>query len=170
MMLLDNWGRLSAMFSRNAPKNDYLYFYCTDWKNICPSGAAAYATSYIGHVLWWNNHYITFCPKWFKMKSLATVMETFKNDEYRQQVMENFQTTSGGVLFHEIWHLKNLVSIPQTADHAYWAQPVWDLAKNRGTWWATENADSYHLDAMAIYVQQSYETSVRSCPIHEDLG
>lgn len=151
----ENWGRLSRLFSSNAPRLDFIYFYCTDWQNHCDTSVAAYTYSDLGWV--WNNHYIAFCAPWFKMDSLATVMDRYKTSKDKQKVMEYFQRTSGGILFHEIWHMEDLVSSPQTKDHAYQAQPVWDLAKDKGTWWATENADSYHLDAIAIYVQQFYK-------------
>lgn len=59
-------------------------------------------------------------------------------------------------MLHEIWHLKDLISKPQTKDYVYEAQNCWNLAKDKGTWWATENADSYTMDALAIYVQQHF--------------
>lgn len=42
-------------------------------------------------------------------------------------------------------HYKTLVSILRTDDHAYQAQPVRDLAKNKGTSWTFVNADSYYV-------------------------
>ena len=84
-------------------------------------------------------------------------MNAVKNSPYRQKVMENFEVTRTGSLFHEIWHMYKLVSVPRTLDYAYQAQNVWNLAKDKGTWWSTENADSYHMDAVAIHVQQTFK-------------
>jgi len=49
----------------------------------------------------------------------------------------------------------------------YQAQPVWDLAKNKGTSWMYVNADSYTLDAVAIYFQQYYKSSMSPVPWRE---
>lgn len=65
--------------------------------------------------------------------------------------------------------MEGLVSLPRTDDYAYRAQGANDLAKDKGTWWATENADSYHLDAMAIYVQQQYRRSVLNRPLQMNI-
>ena len=49
-------------------------------------------------------------------------------------------------MFQEnLGHYKTLVSILRTDDHAYQAQPVRDLAKNKGTSWTFVNADSYYV-------------------------
>jgi hypothetical protein len=99
--------------------------------------------------------------------TLADQMSKYANNPYEQKVMENFHLNRGQIMFHETWHYKNLVSSPRTSDYAYQAQPVWDLAKDKGTNWAYVNADSYALDAVAIYVQQYYKSSMSPVPWRE---
>lgn len=70
--------------------------------------------------------------------------------------MENFSGSKGGIMYHELWHL-DMVSKPKTGDYAYQPEVCWNMSRDRGTWWASENADSYHMDAVAIYVQQYYK-------------
>lgn len=81
--------------------------------------------------------------------------------------MEIFQLSRGQIMFRETWHYKNLVSSPRTGDYAYQARSVWDMAKKRGTSWSYVNADSYALDAVAIYVQQYYKSSMSPVPWRE---
>lgn len=97
-------------------------------------------------------------------------MDKHADNKNEQKVMENFYLTRGQIMFHEIWHYKTLVSSPRTGDYAYKAQGTWDLAKNKGTSWSYVNADSYALDAVAIYVQQYYKSSMSPVPFRELAG
>lgn len=59
-------------------------------------------------------------------------------------------------MYHEMFHT-TMVTELLAVDRAYRAEDCWKLAKIDGTEDATTNADSYQLDAMAIYVQQTYK-------------
>lgn len=72
-------------------------------------------------------------------------MTKHANDKNQQKVIGNFHLSRGQIVFQETWHYKTLVSILRTDDHAYQAQPVRDLAKNKGTSWTFVNADSYYV-------------------------
>jgi hypothetical protein len=79
---------------------------------------------------------VVFCPSFFLhqfVPTLASKISQFQNNKKEQKKMENFQMTQVPLMLHETWHFKNLVSSPITDDYAYKAQPVWDMAKNKGT-------------------------------------
>ncbi|PVH92050.1 hypothetical protein DM02DRAFT_701765 [Periconia macrospinosa] len=162
----ENFSRLKAVFSKEAPKHDYIYFYCTNPQNRCQvtEKGAEIAYQWSDHGLFWSNHYVNFCPIWHNLPTLNEQLDKHKNNRHNQKVMENFEATRTGSLFHEIWHMKDLVSVPRTVDYAYQAEPVWNLAEDKGTWWSTENADSYHLDAVAIHVQQKFSSAMSPVP------
>jgi len=164
-LLLENFGRLQKVFSNDPPSGEYIYWYCYDYGNECSPGTVAYSWSSIYFL--WRNHYTVFCPGLApKIESLATQINRAAGSVDAQRVMENFQTNAGEVMFHEIWHY-TMVSQPRTEDYAYRAQDTWDLAKNRGTDYAYVNADSYALDAVAIYVQQHFSNSMSPIPSKE---
>ena len=96
-------------------------------------------------------------------------MKKYQNDQHKQKIMENFQLSHAEIMLHEIYHYHVLVTSPRAKDYAYQAQSVWDQAKDpkRGTNYAYVNADSYALDAVAIYVQQYYKRSMSPIPFHE---
>lgn len=105
-----------------------------------------------------------FCDPFYDRSTLGDQMTEYANDKNQQKVMKNFHLSRGQIMFHETWHYRTLVSSPRTSDYAYQAQPVWDLAKNKGTSWTYVNADSYTLDAVAIYFQQYYKSSMSPVP------
>lgn len=99
--------------------------------------------------------------------SLYEQLAKYSYEPYQQLVMESFQLNRAQIMFHETMHYKYLVSHPRTSNYAYQAQPVWDLAAEKGTDWAYVNADSYAMDAMAMYVQRYYHTSMPPVPFRE---
>jgi hypothetical protein len=161
----DNFERLRGVFGSHAPSGEYVYWYCYDYSRQCTQGVQAYSWDSSG--FFWSNHYTVFCPPFYDRHTMADLMVKYNNDQNEQKVMENFHMSRGQIMFHEVWHYKNLVSSPRTGDYAYQAQAVWDLAKEQGTGWAYVNADSYALDAVSIYVQQYYKSSMSPVPIRE---
>lgn len=143
----------------------YVYWYCYDYGSQCTEGVQAYSWDSYG--ILWSNHYTVFCDPFYSRQTMGDLMVKYNNDQSGQKVMENFHLSSGQIMFHEIWHYKDLVSSPRTDDYAYQAQAVWDLAKNKGTGSAYVNADPYALDAVAIYVQQYYANSMLPVPWRE---
>ncbi|TVY87169.1 hypothetical protein LAWI1_G007467, partial [Lachnellula willkommii] len=163
----DNFRRLSQVFSDNAQSGEYIYWYCYDYADECTEGVQAYSWDSIG--TFWSNHYTVFCQPFYDRQNLGDQIAKYANNVQQQKVMENFQLSRGQIMFHEVWHYKDLVSSPRTNDYAYQAQSVWDLAKDkgRGTSWSYVNADSYALDGVAIYVQQHYKSSMSPVPWRE---
>jgi hypothetical protein len=79
-------------------------------------------------------------------------------------IIENFQGTTAMTMFHEVYHYKDLVSRPRTDDFAYHATETYNLAKQEGTRVAYVNAESYAFDALAIYLQQRFNTKYPPAP------
>jgi hypothetical protein len=162
----DNFRRLNQLFSDNAQPKEYIYWYCFDWGNHC--GPLVQAYSWDSNGLFWSNHYTVFCPPFFnERKTLAKQILDNEGEIHKQKVMEYFQLNRGQIMFHEIWHYGRLVSSPRTTDYRYQAQASWELARDDGTAYAYVNADSYALDAVAIYVQQHYKSSMSPVPVKE---
>lgn len=161
----DNLSRLRQLFSDNAQSGEYIYWYCYDYASQCTGGVQAYSWDSIG--FFWSNHYIVFCDPFFGRSTMDDLMVKHQDNEHEQKVMENFHLSREQILFHEVWHFKDLVSRPRTGDYAYQAQNVWNLAKEKGTGYAYVNADSYATDAVAIYVQQYYKSSMSPVPWKE---
>ena len=159
-----NMVRSFEIYSDNAPQHDYIYWYCNDYSNQCTEGVQAYSWDEPGR--FWSNHHTVFCDAFFERATLAEKIEQYANDKHGQKVMENFHLTRAQIMFHETWHYRGMVSDPRAEDYAYQAQAVWDLAKDpkKGTKWAYVNAGSYALDAVAIYVQQYYKSSISPVP------
>jgi len=67
-------------------------------------------------------------------------------------------------MYHELWHYKDLVTKPRAGDYGYKPQGTWELARDKGTNYAYVNADSYAYDAVAIYVQQHFKSSMSPVP------
>ncbi|KAI9764588.1 MAG: hypothetical protein M1840_008317 [Geoglossum simile] len=164
-LIQDNFSRLRKLYSNDAPAHEFIYWYCYDYGNQCSEGVQAYSWDHSGWI--WSNHYIVFCNPFYNRQTLGEQVNKHAGDQRQQKIMENFHISRGGIMFHETWHFKDLVSSPRTSDYAYQAQPTWDLAKNKGTNWAYVNADSYALDAVAIYVQQHYKSSMSPVPWRE---
>lgn len=53
---------------------------------------------------------------------------------------------------------------PRTGDYAYKAEGCWKLSRDSSTYYAGFNADSYAMDATAIYVQQYYSLDTPPVP------
>ncbi|KAI4114600.1 MAG: hypothetical protein LQ338_007981 [Usnochroma carphineum] len=162
---LNNFGRLRQLYSDHAQRSEYIYWYCYDYGSTCTEGVQAY--SWDSNGWFWSNHYTVFCDPFYGQPTLDDAIKKNKNNIHEQKIMENFQTNRGQIMFHETWHYKNRVSSPRTGDYAYRAQKAWELARDSGTNYAYVNADSYTLDAVAIYVQQYYKSSMSPVPWKE---
>ncbi|KAH7383540.1 hypothetical protein BKA64DRAFT_160898 [Cadophora sp. MPI-SDFR-AT-0126] len=161
-IIADNLNNLRKVFSTNSfPSHEYIYWYCYDYANKCDPGTVAYSWSsfYIG----WRNHYTAFCPIFESIWTLDDAIRNAESSYHRQRIMENFETNRGQVMLHEVYHY-TVVSNPRTGDYAYRADASWNISRDGGTWWAFENADSYALDAVAIYVQQHFSQSEPPIP------
>ncbi|KAI0516856.1 hypothetical protein F5B22DRAFT_183430 [Xylaria bambusicola] len=161
----NNLANLAQLFlNQGFQQHEYIYWYCYDYANQCDMGTVAYSWSSV--YFFWRNHYTVFCPRFASFQTLADDIRAASQDQHKQRIMENFHTNRGQIMLHEIYHY-TVVTNPRTDDYAYQAQQCWDLAKNQGTWYAFENADSYALDAVAIYVQQHFESEEPPIPRDE---
>ena len=91
----DNLNRRHALETDNAPSNAYLYYYCYDWRNNCPPGRVGYSDTKVG--LWWYNHYITWCPLFFKTPTLGQIINQVSNmpdSANEKNILEPFYFTS----------------------------------------------------------------------------
>lgn len=153
-----SFSRLAKLLSDNAQSGEYIYWYCYDYSGQCTPGGLAYSWDSRG--IFWSNHYTVFCDLSYGRSTMDDLLAKYQDNEYKQKVMEKFHISTGQMMLHEIWHYEELVSSPRTSDDAYQALDVWNLAKDRGTSWAYVNADSHALDAIAIYVQQYFKSSM----------
>ncbi|EPE35762.1 Metalloproteases (zincins), catalytic [Glarea lozoyensis ATCC 20868] len=155
----DNFARLDRLIHGISEAKESIYWYCNDVGHQCTD--TTYAYSWDGPE---NRHHTVFCPAFHKRPTLADQITKHANDVDEQKVIENFQLSRGQIMFHEIWHY-GFVSYPRAGDYAYLAEEVWALSHvDKGTLWAYINADSYALDAVAIYVHQHYNSSMPPVP------
>jgi hypothetical protein len=157
--ILDNLNRLKGIYSDNAPKHDYIYFYCKDYEDFCRDHPAVHARAWSdkGFFRWWDNHFVQFCPSFYNSDPLDKVLSRFEGKTHAQKEMENFEDSRDSDMLHESCHWSPLVGQPQIVDHAQEAENSWKLARDQGTGKAYVNAASYALDATAIYVHQHFK-------------
>lgn len=169
----DNLRRVEQLFSDDAPTGHQIYWYCYDYGDACHDdkhgvGPAAYSWDRQGDDTF--NHFTVFCDDFHSLlEKTIDKLRRWEDAPPHQKIMQRFQGGRGSVMLHEIYHYKHLASNPRTKDFAYYSQACWDLAKNQGTSTAFVNADSYALDALAIYVQQYYKSSMAPVPFNELL-
>ena len=94
------------------------------------------------------------------------MVQTSPEGKAAQEVMENFQTNQAQIIFHQLCYFQNLITNPQADDdnNAYGAEEAWNLTRKYQTEHAMKNADSYALDAMAIFLQRSYKLNIPPVP------
>lgn len=153
-------ARSLAHLSDNTPAaHDPRYFYCHDPGNHCTEGTQAYS---------WDSpsgHHTVFCAAFFESPTLTEQVRQHEDNRLAQKIIENFHHNRATTIFRDIWPDK-----PRSSRvFVYEAQDTWDVAKAKGTQWAHRNADSYVLNAVAIYVQQHYRSSMSPVP-HQELG
>ncbi|KAL9127037.1 MAG: hypothetical protein Q9175_007814 [Cornicularia normoerica] len=163
----DNFGRLAKLYSNNAPSHDYIYWYCYDPYGGCKKDANRTAYSFDQKMFWYTNHYTIFCDPFYDLPTLGDQTARWANDKAAQMVMENFYLNSGHIMFWATWLYETLVSNPRAGAYTYNVESAWNYTKKWGTSGAYVNADSYALDALAIYVQQYYKSSMSPVPRRE---
>ncbi|EPE33152.1 Metalloproteases (zincins), catalytic [Glarea lozoyensis ATCC 20868] len=128
------WSMKSLFDNQGTEENERIYWWCQDIRNECNE-----ANIYGGY---------------------------FKTTENIPQPdgPENFQYNTAMTVLHEAYHYQNLVCDPPIDDHAWGAIDCYNLAHTYGTKKAYLNADSYALDALAVYLQQTFNTEVPPAP------
>jgi hypothetical protein len=172
----DNLRRLNTLlFDVEKPfENEFIYWYCEDDESKCGTGQVSGKTSNgrEGFSFSKNSHSTIWCPEFWHLYSLEQVMSSDNlkgNPDTEYMIMENFETDNLGVaMLHEIWKYDDLVSNPRMKDVEYIqegrSEQMWSLARKDGTKLAYVTADSYIMDALAIYVQQRFNTTVPPVP------
>ncbi|KAK3904903.1 hypothetical protein C8A05DRAFT_31319 [Staphylotrichum tortipilum] len=155
------------------PITAYLYFYCNEkdipdetkndpaWQPMCtdkfgdPTDVTAYSWNDLGTI--WQAHYVVFCPEFFGsgMSSLATKVETAQGDIYMQSTIDYWRPVRARTMFHESYHWEYTVSEPLAVDYTYNPKEITDLAVSDQEE-AVENAESWALAAMAIFLQKTF--------------
>lgn len=184
------------LYSTDAyPGSVFIYWYCYDHSGQCDPGTFAYTWN--GGWLWWTNHYTVFCSIFQSLFTLEDTIRNAQGDTDKPQIMEEFQTSKGQVMLHETYHYKGCktrsipyditkllnewvlmaytlttrsttaVVDPMTDDYCYRATGCWDLAKDKNTEYTLYTADSFALDAIAIYVQQTLSRAEPPIPCRE---
>lgn len=149
----------------DAPKHDYIYIYCTDPAMLCEPTHVGHAWSSTG--TFWSNHYLVTCNFWFDAPTLDQQIERYGHEPYEQKVMENFHLTRDVTIFHLAMKFKRLATYPVASEITSHALRDWNLAKKYGAEATRLNADSYAMDATAIYVQQQYKNNMSPIPYME---
>lgn len=150
-------------YTGDAPRFTYAYFYCheEDLKgaDICKNTEDTYAYTWDDLGIFWSNHYVVFCPKFFadSSPSLKNRTDYANGRPYVQTTMDEWFNTRTITLFHETYHWKNTVSVPKCylEDEVYTPQEVVKLAKENEKD-AHINAESWAQSAMAIYLQKTF--------------
>jgi len=91
---------------------------------------------------------------------MAVSFGNVANNADEQSIMDNYWGNQGYTFLHESYHYGGSVSQPRTADYCYGAAGCWEMAADVGksTGWTYQTADSYTLEATAIYAQQYFGT------------
>ena len=148
----------------NVASGIWIYLSCPKQHDACSPGTiAAYADQ---NRLFWKNHYTVFCPLFFQQDSMSKSMDNVRSDPREQEIMDNYWGNQGYTFFHETYHYGGSVSDPRTGDYCYKAEACWEMAADtsKSTGWAMVNADSYTLEATAIYMQQYFKTPRPAVP------
>ncbi|EPE24911.1 hypothetical protein GLAREA_11492 [Glarea lozoyensis ATCC 20868] len=121
-----------------------------------------------------NCHTTIWCPGFFGLELLEEQIQRYRGDELAMSLIDNFAINAGTVKFHEVYKYEWLVSFPALKPDDFIqgndrAGKVWNFARTEapgggGTKYAYITADSYVMDALAIFVYQSYGTEYPPIP------
>ncbi|EPE30643.1 Metalloproteases (zincins), catalytic [Glarea lozoyensis ATCC 20868] len=144
--------------------NFQILWYCDDIYNACDGSTHAYYNNQQLASEDLEIHSTIFCDRFFAAESLGVQMERHKDNPRERLIIDNYETSTAVTMLHEVYHYKHLVAYPSTKDDAYHAQKCYDLAHDQGTPGVYRNADSYALDALAIYLQRHWQTVIPPAP------
>lgn len=171
IILQDNFGRLERVF-REPPQTDYqtyIIFYCGNGASSdCRKNDKS--TGFFQESFWGTTKYVYLCDKFFDTWTLEALLTYNKRFPDRQKDIDVFYNFPGRFLFALLYKFKYFVASPTASEYAESPIDVWNLAKNKGTYWAYVNSNSYALDALAIAVQQFYKSPMSPVPwavLHE---
>ncbi|EPE24111.1 hypothetical protein GLAREA_07961 [Glarea lozoyensis ATCC 20868] len=164
-----NLERLGDLFSAKVDKHEVIYWYCEDEQSKCAPGQVSGMTSNKREGISFpkNSHTTIRCPDFF---SLLTVANFHGRADFEYNVMENYEVNNFAVvMLHEVWKYADLVSYPAIKEDQQYIQEgrtekIWSLARNENTEVAFVTADSYVMDALAIFIHQGLRTSIPPAP------
>ncbi|EPE28892.1 Metalloproteases (zincins), catalytic [Glarea lozoyensis ATCC 20868] len=161
-----NFQNMARLVSGNLEKDQKLRFWCFPrWKNddTCDK-AKVYAKSWFWYPededLAIKIHHTVFCDRFFWQPGLQSTVDRLKTKPMRDQlIIDNAVGVSAVTMLHEIYHYRDMIVYPSTTDYAYGALKCHELATKAGggTELAYRNAESYAIDALAIYLQQTLQ-------------
>jgi hypothetical protein len=163
-----NFEQLKQLYNGRIGENQYIYWWCHDPGAGCQSdkrGRTTIASSWVSKDSSVRESYHTvWCGKFFEAETLGDQITRAEHIIGEQVVLDTFDSNSAVAMFRETFHFEILVGSPAIKDFAYHAGETYQLAKKSGTKKAYINADSYAMDALAIYVQQKFQLSSPPLP------
>lgn len=95
-----------SVLGDDAPKHDCMYFNCKDIRNACGESEHGKTTAYTWTKggLFWSNNFIVFCDDFYQINSVSELIAKYQDQTHEQKVMENFQISRGGTMYHELFH------------------------------------------------------------------
>ncbi|EPE35587.1 Metalloproteases (zincins), catalytic [Glarea lozoyensis ATCC 20868] len=164
-IITDNMARLTKLFRGEVGDHDNFVFWCEDKYGNCEG--EAWAASF-EHTLEHGALYqsTVFCPEFFEEEDvLEEDVEMFGGHPDDETRIDHFQDTTAVTMLHEIYHYQFVVSDNPTLDIAeYGAGFDYQLAREKGTEETYLNANSYAMDALVIYLQQTFQSSTPALP------
>jgi hypothetical protein len=144
-----------------------IYWTCEDVEKKCEPHQISGKTynDYEGVNAYKNRHTTIWCPDFFNLELLEDQIQRHRGDERAMSLIDNFAINAGTVMFHEIYKYESQISYPGCKPKGFIqgddrAEKIWKIARlsGGGTKTAYITADCYVMDAVAIFVQQSYGT------------
>jgi hypothetical protein len=169
--IVNNFNRLKKLFNGEVATDEYIYWYCEDSQSRCSSiqGSGVTSNSREGWSTFKNSHTTIWCPDFFNIAPLKQQTDLYFFDARNQTIIDNFDKNCGTVMLHEIWKYEHLVCDPRTNQDKLFiqenrAEQIWELARLSGTRSAYITADSYTMDALAVYLQQLFSSTIPALP------
>ncbi|EPE25506.1 Metalloproteases (zincins), catalytic [Glarea lozoyensis ATCC 20868] len=163
-----NFEQLKRLYDGIIAGTQWIYWWCHDPGAHCQANKKDYSTiaeSWIDKSSGIREIYHTvWCPLFFEQETLENQITRTKNNIADQVILDNFELNSAVTMYHETFHYDNLVGYPSIKDTVFYADQCYQLAKVIGTEKAYVNADSYTVDALAIYIQQKFQLSSPPLP------
>jgi hypothetical protein len=173
-LITNNFRRLRKVFRGDIKKSEYFIWWCKDDLGQCTgqTQAATWRNKKRDGQRWIYLQETVLCPLFMNGETLGEQIARYENDEdEKEQIqIDNLEENTAQTMLHEIFHY-GIVSKPQTLDHAEAAELNNKLAREAGTKMTFVNADSYAFVCLAIYVHQTFQTSMPPVPwlsLHED--
>ncbi|EPE24112.1 hypothetical protein GLAREA_07962 [Glarea lozoyensis ATCC 20868] len=173
-----NFNRLKMLFEGPVSTDEFIYWYCEDSDTKCRPGQISGVTSNAFESrtsAYHNAHTTIWCSEFFNIGTLKDQTDFYFESESNHTIIDNFDINRGTIMLHEIWKYEHLVCHPRTHPEKLFIQEdradqIWDLASHEGTKSAYVTADSYTMDALAVYLQQLFSSAIPAVPRSQAPG